>query len=270
MSVRNGGDGAPRALFKIAVIATVLLAVVACGEATRGPEPTSAPPPGMFSKLPTNEPAVIGDQLAAIELNMPEPTFTPNPTYTPVPTPTPNPTGTPVPTPYPTATPVPTATLYPTATPYPTYTPRPALTYTPKPTYTPYPTATQYPTATPRPMATSGPSFSCSQESGLTPLYRAVKRGDIETVTILADICPEYLNTESESVISISGFRLRDRLGTPLMLAVKEQSTEIVRILVNAGADPNKSARSSGLSPLDIAIEKGYTEIVRILTGTSN
>ena len=60
---------------------------------------------------------------------------------------------------------------------------------------------------------------------------------------------------------------------TPLSLAVKSGSTEIVRILVDAGADPNLTVRQSlfvELSPLEMAIELNSTTIVEILTGTSN
>ena len=79
----------------------VLLAMLACGTATQGPETTSEPPPGMFSMMPTNESPILGDQPPTIELKTPEPThtlnptFTPEPTYTPVSTPTPDPTSTP-------------------------------------------------------------------------------------------------------------------------------------------------------------------------------
>ena len=143
-------------------------------------------------------------------------------------------------------------------------------------------------------------SFSCSQVSPPNPLFRAVKRGNVEIVTILADLCPEHLDTVHEqafrlhetplslavkaqavemvrvlleagadpNTITQNAFRLYE---TPLSLAVKAQFIEIVRILVDAGADPNKSLQRSfrlSLSPLDIAIEEGYTEIVNVLVGT--
>ena len=64
MSIRISGDGASGTLLKLVMTAMVLLAVLACGEAAQGPEPTSAPPPGMFSQLPTNESPILGDQAA--------------------------------------------------------------------------------------------------------------------------------------------------------------------------------------------------------------
>ena len=47
----------------------------------------------------------------------------------------------------------------------------------------------------------------------------------------------------------------------------------MVRILIDAGADPNKSNQYGFrlyLSPLEIATAEGYTEIVKILTGGSS
>ena len=84
MSERNTGRGNGRALLKPVVTAMVLLAFLACGGATQGPEPTSEPPPGMFSVLPTTENPSLGDQPPTIELNTPEPTLTPQPTPTPI------------------------------------------------------------------------------------------------------------------------------------------------------------------------------------------
>ena len=141
--------------------------------------------------------------------------------------------------------------------------------------------------------------FSCSQVSPPNPLFRAVRRGDVAIVTVLADLCPEHLDTVHEqafrlyetplslavkaqavelvrvlleagadpNTITQNAFRLYE---TPLSLAVKAQFIEIVRILVDAGADPNESLQRSfrlHLSPLDIAIEEGYTEIANVLVG---
>ena len=56
MAERNTGRGNGRALlFKLVATAMVLLAILACGEAAQDSEPTPAPPPGMFSALPTTE-----------------------------------------------------------------------------------------------------------------------------------------------------------------------------------------------------------------------
>ena len=263
----------------LGVVSLIAFAMLACNGSGDGSLSSPAAPPGMFSTLPTSEPPVLGDQPPTVELNTPEPTLAPQPT------PTPNPTYTPVPTP----TPLPT----PTATPQPTHTPQP--TYTP----VPLPTSTPYPTATPNPTASTG--FTCSNESGPPPLHQSVIKVDLEVAAILAVLCPEHLNIKygygfrhDETPLSLAvkarstemvriladagadpntvtqiGFRHYE---TPLSLAVKAQASDIVRILVDAGADPNKETQNDfrvNVSPLDIAIEKGYTDIVKILTRTS-
>ena len=137
-------------LFLAATLA--LLLVLGCEGSSVDTPASLAPPPGMFSTLPTPEHPAVGDQMPTIELNTP----TPDATHTPVPTPTLYPTASPYPTytPQPTYTqPAPTPTSYPTATPYPTFTPQPTYTQ-PAPMPTPYPTATPYPTFTPQPTYT--------------------------------------------------------------------------------------------------------------------
>ena len=273
----------------LGVVSLIALATLACSGSDGGSVSTPTAPPGMFSTLPTSEPPVLGDQPPTVELNTPEPTLTPPPTPTPNPTYTPVPTPTPLPTP----PPLPTPTPSPTATPEPTVTPQP--THTPQPTYTPVP----LPTSTPYPTASTG--FTCSNESGPPPLHQSVKKGNLEVAAILAVLCPEHLNIKyrygfylEETPLSLAvkarspemvriladagadpntvtkiGFHHYE---TPLSLAVKAQASDIVRILVEAGADPNKETQNDFrvyVSPLDIAIEEGYTDIVKILTGTS-
>ena len=138
-----------------------------------------------------------------------------------------------------------------------------AITPVPSPASTPHPTA--MPRTTTAPRATSGPSFSCSEGPSPNPLFRAVEKGNLEIAKILAELCPEHVNTEHQQA-----FRLYE---TPLSLAVKAQATEMVRILVDAGADLNKSLQQDfrlSLSPLDIAIKEGYTKIANILLGRIN
>ena len=264
-----------------------MLAIIACNGSDEGSASSPTPPTGMFSTLPTTEPPIEGDQPPTVELNTPQPTLTPNPTYTPVPTPTPNPTGTPEPTPEPTPQPTPEPTSDPTPQP------------TPEPT--PLPTLAPNPSATPRPIPTASTGFTCSNESGPPPLHQSVKQGNLEVVAILAELCPEHLNIEHnygfrhyETPLSLAvkaqasdmvrvlvdagadpntvtqiAFRHYE---TPLSLAVKAQASDMVRILVDAGADPNKETQNAFqlyVSPLDIAIEEDYTDIVKILTGTS-
>ena len=103
-------------------------------------------------------------------------------------------------------------------------------------------------------------SFSCSQVSPPNPLFRAVKRGNVEVVTILADLCPEHLDTVHEQT-----FRLYE---TPLSLAVKAQAVELVRVLLEAGADPNTITENSFRlyeTPLSLAVKAQAVELVRVL-----
>ncbi|WP_257254281.1 ankyrin repeat domain-containing protein, partial [Endozoicomonas sp. SESOKO3] len=51
---------------------------------------------------------------------------------------------------------------------------------------------------------------------------------------------------------------------TPLYLAAREGHTDIVQLLIEAGADLN-AALPNGASPLFIAARKGHTDIVKLL-----
>ena len=160
MAERNTGRGNGATFLKLVATAMVLLTMLACGESTQSPESTSAPPPGMFSQLPTNEPPILGDQPPVIELNTPEPTLTPNPTYTPVPKPSPLPTDTPIPNQA--TAPGPTAAFNPTIAPGPTA----AF----NPTTTPGPTAAFNPTTAPGPTVAFNPTTAIvpGSPAGLT------------------------------------------------------------------------------------------------------
>ena len=103
-------------------------------------------------------------------------------------------------------------------------------------------------------------SFSCSQVSPPNPLFRAVERGDVEIATILADLCAEHLDTVYEQAIYLHE--------TPLSLAVKAQAIEMVRILLEAGADPDTTTQNAFYlyeTPLSLAVKAQAIEMVRIL-----
>ena len=144
MNSGNHCRKATRRLLELAVGALALLAIVACGSSEEEPASSPTPPPGMFSTLPTREPAEVDDQPTTIEVKTKESTPVPTPTQTPTPVPTPDPTATPIPivSPTPTATPVPG----PTAAPGPTVPPVTGERTIPTPDAGPTPTPGQVPT----------------------------------------------------------------------------------------------------------------------------
>ena len=188
MAERNTGRGNGATFLKLVATAMVLLTMLACGEATQSPESTSAPPPGMFSQLPTNEPPILGDQPPVIELNTPEPTLTPNPTYTPVPKPAPLPTDTPIPNPA--TAPGPTAAFNPTIAPGPTAAFNPTIAPGPtaafNPTIAPGPTAAFNPTTTPGPTAAFNPTTAPGPTAAFNPTT-AIVPGSPAGLTARAD-----------------------------------------------------------------------------------
>ena len=60
------------------------------------------------------------------------------------------------------------------------------------------------------------------------------------------------------------GIQYKDETDTPLMHAVRKESTEIVKLLLAAGADVNFK-NSFGQNVLQVATKKGLTEIVTLL-----
>jgi uncharacterized protein len=80
---------------------------------------------------------------------------------------------------------------------------------------------------------------------------------------------PDYLGGVDSIVLLLRHGALVDKRegpedGTPLLLAVKRNHIEAVRILLAAGADPNVYD-GVGDSPLRWCAEKGYLEIARLL-----
>ena len=108
------------------------------------------------------------------------------------------------------------------------------------------------------------PALTCSD------LHKAVEESDLEAVTTLVGLCPEHLNVERRYATNL--------YETPLTLAVKANVADIVRILVDAGADPNQDMEQSASDPgifyrsssrhetaLSIAVRANTAEIVQIL-----
>ncbi|MDR3285711.1 MAG: ankyrin repeat domain-containing protein [Holosporales bacterium] len=84
-------------------------------------------------------------------------------------------------------------------------------------------------------------------------LFTAVERGDYKKVEEL------ILNSENKDVL----VNAKDGW-TPLHIAAARGDTEVVQVLVGAGA--NKEARDrNGFTPLHIAAARGNTEVVQVL-----
>lgn len=78
-----------------------------------------------------------------------------------------------------------------------------------------------------------------------TPLHRAIRAHNLEAVQLMIKYKAD-VNASSDN-------------GTPLAVATDEESPEVVKALLEAGADPNKRAKNQ-LSPLMIACEKKSTK----------
>lgn len=85
---------------------------------------------------------------------------------------------------------------------------------------------------------------------GVPPLLSAADRGDLgEAKLLLREICTD---------VNVSVDR-----NTPLLLAAKRGQAEMVKLLVEAGAETN--APDNGHRPLDFAAESGNAEVVQFL-----
>ena len=50
-----------------------------------------------------------------------------------------------------------------------------------------------------------------------------------------------------------------------MYIAAQEGHVEVVRLLLEAGADCNKARTDTGATPLQVAVEKGHVNVVRLL-----
>jgi ankyrin repeat protein len=91
-----------------------------------------------------------------------------------------------------------------------------------------------------------------AQSSDETTINEAVKDGNIERVRVLSKI---KTNLNSEDI----------RLMTPLLIACNDNSVEIVKILLESGADINRKHRENGRTALIYASANGYVDLIRIL-----
>lgn len=130
----------------------------------------------------------------------------------------------------------------------------------------------------------SGTDPNCRIDSGLTPIYSAVLSGNIEVVKLLIDhnANPNIRFNENNAIIQAvehqysdiikllikAGVDLEqgDSVGnyTPLFLATSVQNLEIVKILLEAGANPNAMG-NEGEQILAAARISGDKNIIQIL-----
>ena len=103
-----------------------------------------------------------------------------------------------------------------------------------------------------------GADVHCTDSYNGTGLIRAADRGHVEIIKELlkTDIRVNHINKLGwtallEAIILGDGGR---------------RHTEVVRLLVNAGADVNLSDKD-GITPLEHAKKKGFTDIIKILEG---
>ena len=120
----------------------------------------------------------------------------------------------------------------------------------------------------------AGASTQIKDKEGATPLYLAALGGHTSIVELLstftdpsdllaaiftknAGLVEQHIAQGGDPNSTFGG------IGSALYLASKYGLPEIVKLLLEAGANPNQYAK--GQSPLVIATEKGHTEIVELL-----
>lgn len=99
----------------------------------------------------------------------------------------------------------------------------------------------------------SSPSLDQIQVDGETALTQAVTKEDLSTV--------RQLIFEGASVNQANNIK-----HTPLQLASILGNIEIVRLLLDAGADPSTVCEDNGYTPLDVAAVLGNRKVVELLT----
>jgi ankyrin repeat protein len=118
----------------------------------------------------------------------------------------------------------------------------------------------------------SGANVNCiSPRLGETPLHYAAASGNVSAVTLLLAKSANP-NTALKNVTSVRGGSILDSgisKQTPLMWAAPTGSPDLIRALIDAGADVN-AQDIRGMSPLMLAVasENQDLEVVRVLLGS--
>lgn len=93
-----------------------------------------------------------------------------------------------------------------------------------------------------------------------TLLHIAIIKGNAAGVSILLEN-----TTGNEADIDFPTNPCKKNSATPLQLAVSLQKTQIVKILIEKGADINLTTEKYPKEPFEIAMEKGFPEIAELI-----
>ncbi|MBA3237143.1 MAG: ankyrin repeat domain-containing protein [Parachlamydiaceae bacterium] len=99
-----------------------------------------------------------------------------------------------------------------------------------------------------------GASFHTTLE-GYNPLHCALHQGDFEIISFLL---------RSRNVNSLCINEMGEEEGTPLMLACELDSADLIKRMIQLGADP-KAKRKDGLTALEIVIKRQCVPVLEIL-----
>ncbi len=123
----------------------------------------------------------------------------------------------------------------------------------------------------------AGAYTNVSNDYGCSPLYYAAVNGNADLVRLLLDCGaePDYSQFPYENFGSSSDGSIRIQLPQvgftslyPIMAAIKNDSFEIVKLLLEADADPEVSWREKfeGIrSPLSLAIDNDNEQLIKLL-----
>jgi ankyrin repeat protein len=95
-----------------------------------------------------------------------------------------------------------------------------------------------------------------STHQGITPLYFAVQRGHADAVQVLLSTAPDSHAQVVNQLVSGQ---------TALHAAALRGDAKIARLLLDAGAEQQKTTDQQALTPLEYAQYKGHTKLVRLL-----